>query len=141
MARSLVRKGADFASAVAFQFASTNLVIELGIILALLLGWQFTLAEFVGGPIMIVLLVAFGCFVLHRRLTDPARERLQRGQVGGHDHHAMVGVSDERHDQLERTPWRVKLTSKAAWSDAASYRMADINMPRRELPIEVALGG
>src|SRR5664279_2816909 len=56
MARSLVRKGADFTAAMAFQFASTNLVIELGLILALLLGWQFTLAEFVGGPLMIVIL-------------------------------------------------------------------------------------
>src|SRR4051812_560179 len=56
LARSLFRKGADFTAAMAFQFASTNLVIELGIILALLMGWQFTLAEFVGGPIMIVLL-------------------------------------------------------------------------------------
>src|ERR1019366_6609768 len=54
LARSLFRKGSDFTAAMAFQFASTNLVIELGLILALLLGWQFTLAEFVGGPLMIV---------------------------------------------------------------------------------------
>jgi uncharacterized membrane protein YraQ (UPF0718 family) len=56
LARSLIRKGADFTAAMAFQFASTNLVIELGLILAFLLGWQFTLAEFVGGPLMILLL-------------------------------------------------------------------------------------
>src|SRR4051795_8428018 len=56
MARSLIRKGADFTASMAFQFASTNLVIELGLILALLLGWQFTLAEFVGGSFMILLL-------------------------------------------------------------------------------------
>jgi hypothetical protein len=55
LARSLFRKGADFTAAMAFEFASTNLVIELGIIMALLLGWQFTLGEFVGGPLMIVL--------------------------------------------------------------------------------------
>src|SRR3954463_15577233 len=54
LARSLFRKGASFTSAMAFEIASTNLVFELGIILALLMGWQFTLAEFVGGPIMIV---------------------------------------------------------------------------------------
>src|SRR5216117_1581338 len=54
LARSIFRKGADFTAAMAFQFASTNLVIELGIILAVLLGWQFTAAEFVGGPLMIV---------------------------------------------------------------------------------------
>src|SRR5438874_9010219 len=54
LARSIFRKGADFTAAMAFEFASTNLVIELGIILALLIGWQFTVAEFVGGPIMVV---------------------------------------------------------------------------------------
>src|SRR6266536_1633553 len=56
LARSLVRKGADFTAAMAFQFASTNLVIELGLIMALILGWQFTLGEFVGGPLMILFL-------------------------------------------------------------------------------------
>ena len=56
LARSLFRKGADFTAAMAFEIGSTNLVIELGVILALLMGWQFTAAEFVGGPIMIVLL-------------------------------------------------------------------------------------
>ena len=55
MARSLIRKGADFTAAMAFQISSTNLVIELGIILGLLIGWRFTLAEFIGGPIMIVI--------------------------------------------------------------------------------------
>src|SRR5712692_3647763 len=64
LARSIFRKGANCAAAMAFEFASTNLVIELGIILALLIGWQFTLAEFIGGPIMIVLMaVAFRLFV------------------------------------------------------------------------------
>jgi uncharacterized membrane protein YraQ (UPF0718 family) len=58
LARSLFRKGANFTSAMAFQFASTNLVLELGIILAVLIGWQFTAAEFVGGPIMIALMGA-----------------------------------------------------------------------------------
>src|SRR2546425_10694592 len=56
LARSIFRKGANFSSAMAFEFASTNLVIELGIILALLIGWQFTAAEFVGGPMMVVFL-------------------------------------------------------------------------------------
>jgi uncharacterized membrane protein YraQ (UPF0718 family) len=56
LARSLFRKGASFTAAMAFEIASTNLVIELGVTLALLMGWQFTLAEFVGGPVMIVIL-------------------------------------------------------------------------------------
>src|SRR4051795_2683034 len=62
LARSLFRKGASFSAAIVFEIASTNLVIEMGVILALLLGWQFTLAEFVGGPIIIVLVA--GCFPL-----------------------------------------------------------------------------
>src|SRR5437773_9393352 len=73
LARSLFRQGASFAAAMAFEIASTNLVIELGVVLALLLGWQFTLAEFTGGPIMIILLaVAFRLF-LRRPLADAAR--------------------------------------------------------------------
>src|SRR5438552_10744562 len=56
MAKSLFQKGADFISAMVFMFASTNLVVELGVVMVVLMGWQFAVAEFVGGPIMIVLL-------------------------------------------------------------------------------------
>src|ERR1700694_5033165 len=73
LARSLFRKGASFTAAMAFEIASTNLVVELGIILALLIGWQFTLAEFVGGPIMIVLLALLFRFFLRERLLESAR--------------------------------------------------------------------
>src|ERR1700748_598184 len=73
LARSLFRKGANFTSAMAFQLASTNLVIELGLIMALLLGWQFTLAEFIGGPFMIVLLALIFRRLLTRRLRAQAR--------------------------------------------------------------------
>src|SRR5207302_6670768 len=126
MAKSLFQKGADFVSAMVFMFASTNLVIELGVVLVILMGWQFAAAEFVGGPIMIVLLAAFGGFVLRGALVVRARERLRHGMIGGHDHQAMVSVSEERQHQLEQAPWHDKLTSKAAWADAASYTMADI---------------
>src|SRR5690349_1673170 len=73
LARSLFRKGAHFTAAMAFEIASTNLVVELGIILALLMGWQFTAAEFVGGPLMIVLLAILFRIFLRRRLIDEAR--------------------------------------------------------------------
>src|SRR5436189_3137244 len=73
LARSLFRKGADFTAAMAFEFASTNLVIELGIIMALLLGWQFTLGEFVGGPLMIVLLAVLFRLFLRQKLLSDAR--------------------------------------------------------------------
>src|SRR5205809_3127365 len=72
LARSLFRKGADFTAAMAFQFASTNLVIDLGIIMALLLGWQFVLWEFVGGPLMIVFLAIVFRPFLSRQLVEEA---------------------------------------------------------------------
>src|SRR5438046_2410940 len=81
LARSLFRKGADFTAAMAFEFASTNLVIELGIIMALLLGWQFVLGEFVGGPLMIVLLaLAFRVF-LKQQLVDEALAEAEKGRL------------------------------------------------------------
>ena len=141
MAKSLFQKGADFVSAMVFMFASTNLVLELGIVLLVLMGWQFAAAEFIGGPIMIVLLVLTAGFVTRGVLVAKARKRLQQGIVGGHDHQAMVGVSDDRQAELERTPWREKLTSKAAWADAASYTMADITMLRKELVIGYGVAG
>src|SRR5476651_1947363 len=70
MAKSLFQKGADFVTAMVFMFASTNLVVELGIVLLILMGWQFTAAEFIGGPIMIGLIAVTGGFFLRRRLTD-----------------------------------------------------------------------
>src|ERR1700687_2445567 len=73
LARSLFRKGASFTAAMAFEIASTNLVIELGIILALLIGWQFTLAEFIGGPLMIISLAVMFRLFLRARLLDAAR--------------------------------------------------------------------
>ena len=93
LARSLFRKGADFTSAMAFQFASTNLVVELGIILALLMGWQFTLAEFVGGPIMIVLLALLFRRLLTTRLRDAAREQAEVGRAGAMEGHAAMDMS------------------------------------------------
>ncbi|HEY6276596.1 MAG TPA: permease, partial [Streptosporangiaceae bacterium] len=93
LARSLFRKGASFTAAMVFEIASTNLVIELGIILALLISWQFTLAEFVGGPVMIVLLaVAFRIFV-RQRLIEAARRQADRGLAGSMEGHAAMDMS------------------------------------------------
>src|SRR5881227_2857475 len=82
LARSLFRKGADFTAAMAFEFASTNLVVELGIIMVLILGWQFTLGEFVGGPLMIVLMALVFRLFLRRRLVEEARAQAERGVLG-----------------------------------------------------------
>src|SRR5277367_2699145 len=79
LARTLFRMGASFTAAMAFEIASTNLVVELGVILALLIGWQFTLAEFVGGPLMIVLMALLFRLFLRQRLIDAAIAQSNRG--------------------------------------------------------------
>src|SRR3954454_8731042 len=96
LARSLFRKGASFTSAMVFELASTNLVIELGIIMALLLGWQFTLAEFVGGPIIIVLVAVVFRFFVRQRLIDAAREQADKGLAGSMEGHAAMDMSVQR---------------------------------------------
>ena len=93
LARSLFRKGADFTAAMAFQFASTNLVIELGIIMAVILGWQFALGEFVGGPLMIVFIAVIFRLFLSRDLVDKAREQADRGRLGKMEGHADMDMS------------------------------------------------
>src|SRR3982075_3019519 len=93
LARSLFRKGASFTAAMAFEIASTNLVIELGIILALLMGWQFTLAEFIGGPIMIILLALLFRLFLRQRLLDAARQQADKGLAGSMEGHAAMDMS------------------------------------------------
>ncbi|WP_328459915.1 permease [Streptomyces sp. NBC_00448] len=93
LARSLFRKGADFTAAMAFEIASTNLVVELGVILALLMGWQFTLAEFIGGPVMIILLAVLFRLFLRDRLLRQAREQAERGVAGSMEGHAAMDMS------------------------------------------------
>ncbi|HEX3623717.1 MAG TPA: permease [Acidimicrobiales bacterium] len=93
LARSLFRKGADFTAAMAFQFASTNLVVELGLILALLIGWQFTLAEFVGGPLMILLLALLFRRFLSTELLEAARAQADKGLAGSMEGHAAMDMS------------------------------------------------
>ncbi len=93
LARSLFRKGASFTAAMAFEIASTNLVIELGIIMALLLGWQFTLGEFVGGPIMILLVALLFRLYLRTRVLDEARRQADKGVAGSMEGHAAMDMS------------------------------------------------
>jgi uncharacterized membrane protein YraQ (UPF0718 family) len=102
LARSLFRKGADFTAAMAFEIASTNLVIELGVILALLMGWQFTVAEFAGGPIMIVILAAGFRLFLTGRLLRGAREQADRGVAGSMEGHAAMDMSIQRQGSFAR---------------------------------------
>src|SRR2546430_5283413 len=93
LARSLFRKGASFTAAMVFEIASTNLVVELGILLALLMGWQFTAAEFVGGPIMIVLLAVLYRIFLRKRLVADALRQADKGVAGSMEGHAAMDMS------------------------------------------------
>ena len=96
LARSLFRKGASFTAAMAFEIASTNLVIEFGVILALLMGWQFTLAEFTGGPVMIVVIAVLFRLTLRERLLREARVQADRGIAGSMEGHAAMDMAVRR---------------------------------------------
>ncbi len=120
LARSLFRKGADFTAAMAFQFASTNLVIELGIIMALILGWQFTLGEFVGGPLMIVLVALVFRVFLKRGLVDEAREQADRGVLGRMEGHAEMDMSVH-----ERGSWWQRLKTREGLTATSNYFVMD----------------
>ena len=130
IAKSLFQKGASGASALAFQFASTNLVWELGLVLWVLIGWQFALAEYVGGIVMIGLMVVLLRAFVSRRLEDEAREHAQEADTG-HQHH-MAG---------ERLTWRQRLTSASGWSDVAHNFRGDWQMLWKEITLGFLLAG
>jgi hypothetical protein len=90
LARSIFSKGANFTAAMAFEIASTNLVIELGIIMIVLLGWQFTAAEFVGGPLMILILAVLFRLFLTPKLVNVARSQAEKGISGRMEGHAAM---------------------------------------------------
>ncbi len=128
MAKTLFQRGADFVSSMVFMFASTNLVVELGIVIWVLLGWQFALGEFVGGVIMIVLFVLLARAVLKRRELEAAREKLGDG---GHVHDGAAA----------RGAVRERLRSPAGWADSASYTFADAKMLRKEMAAGYLVAG
>ncbi len=131
LAKSLFRKGADFTAAMVFMVASTNLVIELGIVLALLIGWQFTASEFVGGVLMIGLLALASRLLLPHRLVAAARHRLEREDPLPQPPDAADPVP----------PLGARLRSWAGWADAASFAIADLTMLRRELLLGFGVAG
>lgn len=120
LARSLFRKGAHFTAAIAFEIASTNLVVELGVIMALLLGWQFTLGEFIGGPLMIILLALVFRVFLKQRLVEEAREHADRGVAGRMEGHAEMDMSVAEQGSL----WQ-RLTSRDGFTAIANYFVMD----------------
>jgi YHS domain-containing protein len=159
MAKSLFQKGADFTTAMVFMLASTNLVIELGLVLWVLIGWQFALSEYVGGIIMIGLLALVARFFFKPVVVEQARKhlvsqsphpalpkRLKRSpgtkaplawaDGPGERGREMDEQGDERLDSLTR-----RLRSPAAWADAASYTMADLVMLRKEMIVGYLVAG
>ena len=142
LAKSLFQRGADFTAAMVFMFASTNLVVELGIVLWLLIGWQFTLAQFAGGAIMIVLLGVLVPRLIPRHLVTAARERLDRAAADRTEHagateHAWPGQRPP--DEPDSLAGRLR--QPARWADAAGYTISDLKMLRREIIIGFVVAG
>jgi hypothetical protein len=130
IAKSLFQKGASATTMLAFQFASTNLVWELGLVLWVLIGWQFALAEYIGGIVMIVLMAVLLRAFISPRLEAQAREHARRADTD-HQHHMAS----------EELGWRARLTSASAWSDVAHNFRGDWQMLWKEVTIGFLLAG
>jgi uncharacterized membrane protein YraQ (UPF0718 family)/YHS domain-containing protein len=138
LAKTLFQRGADFTTAQTFMFASTNLVLELGIVLWLLIGWEFALAELVGGALMVVLLGLVLPRVVSPRDQEAARAALADPHAQ-HGHDAHAGHGEPAGD--DAVPWRRRIRSLAGWSDAAGYTISDLTMLRKELVIGFVVAG
>ncbi len=124
LAKSLFSKGANFTASMVFMFASTNLVIDLGIVLWILMGWQFALAELIGGIVMIILLRIFIPILIPARLIEAARASLQ-----------------VTHEEAPSSAQKMGLFNRQRWSDAAGYTVGDFTMLRTELIVGFLVAG
>lgn len=136
LARSLFRKGANFTAAMAFEIASTNLVVELGVILALLMGWQFTAAEFVGGPVMIIVLAVLFRLFLRDKLLIHAREQAERGLAGSMEGHAAMDMSVQREGSFTR-----RLLSREGFTSTAHVFVMEWAAILRDLVLGLLIAG
>jgi uncharacterized membrane protein YraQ (UPF0718 family) len=136
LARSLFRKGANFTAAMAFEIGSTNLVVELGIILALLLGWQFTAAEFVGGPLMIIVLAVLFRLLVRSRLIDEARQQADRGVAGSMEGHAAMDMSVQGDERFAR-----RLFSGRGFTSVSHVFMMEWTAILRDLVLGLLIAG
>jgi uncharacterized protein len=147
LAKTLFARGADFTAAMVFMIASTNLVVELGIVLWLLIGWQFALAEFVGGAIMIILLGLVIPRVIPRRWIEQARDELNTADSTADDANPPARPGDEHDDRddrpaaLESQSLRTRIRSRRGWGDASGYTISDLTMLRKELFIGFVVAG
>ena len=122
MSKSLFARGADLVTSLIFMTASTNLVVELGIALLVLLGWQFLVAEFIGGPLMILLIALLGTWVFRRVKFSQLREKLDAGASG----------EESTHPSFKK---------RSSWANAAGFAIGDITMLRKELVAGFLVGG
>src|SRR5437660_3313428 len=135
LARSLFRKGADFTAAMAFMLASTNLVAELGIIMAILLGWQFTLAEFVGGPLMVAILVVLFRLFVSREMVDAARKQANKGLEGKMEGHAEMDMAVTQGSLLHR------IFSAKGWTAISHYFVMDWLAVWKDIALGLLIAG
>lgn len=134
LTKSLFSRGADFTAALVFMIASTNLVVELGLVLWLLIGWQFALAEFVGGAIMITLLG-----LIAPRVFPKAWIRDAQLKLAGRQSSDSSSVRDD--GAPDAGPIGRRMRSRRGWGDAAGYTISDLTMLRRELLIGFLVAG
>lgn len=131
MSKSLFKRGADFVTSLVFLIASTNLVLELGIVLIVLLGWQFAAAEYVGGVLMIVLVAALGGLWFRKDRVASARRRISE----------LDPTDETASEEEDRGTHGAAVPSNGRWVSAATYAIADLKMLRRELFIGYAVAG
>jgi uncharacterized membrane protein YraQ (UPF0718 family) len=135
IARSIFRKGGDFTAAMAFQFASTNLVIELGVLLVVLMGWSFGAAEFIGGPLMIALLVLSYRLLLRPAMVQAARKQAEKGLQGRMEGHAGMAT------MAKQGSWRERLTSQEGWTAISHYFVMNWDMLWKDIGVGLLISG
>jgi uncharacterized protein len=136
LARSLFRRGADFTAAMAFEFASTNLVFELGIVIGLLLGWEFVVGEFIGGPLMIVLLALVFRVFLKKKLVEDARDQANKGLLGSMEGHAEMDMSAGGEGS-----WWQRLRTPRGFTATADYFVMDWAAIWRDIGVGLLIAG
>jgi uncharacterized membrane protein YraQ (UPF0718 family) len=133
--RSLFRKGASFPAAIVFQFASTNLVFELGLILLILLGWQFLGAEFAGGIVMIIILALLFRWTLRPKLVEEAQAEATLGRVGRMEGHGEMDMS------VTEGPFLRRLFSRRALTAISHYFWMDVTAVWTDIGLGLLIAG
>ncbi len=135
IARSIFRKGGNFTAAMAFEFASTNLVIELGILLVVLMGWSFGAAEFIGGPLMIAIMVVLFKVFLKPKMVEAARQQAEKGLKGQMEGHAEMSM------EARRGNWKERLVSAKGWTSISHYFVMNWAMLWKDIALGLIISG